>query len=446
MPTAPHIFKAYDIRGIYPKEIDSKTVYNIGRALVTYTKAKNIVVSKDIRISSDTLEEELIRGITDQGANVVKLGLATSPLMYHASGKLGVDAGVIVTASHNPAEYNGVKLCRQYAVPIGEGSGMEEIKALTLNASFIEPKQKGKTTTSERIKKQLHEYICSFFVPNGKKKIVIDFANAMGIIDKPVYETLSKYIETIYIYDDYDGNFPNHEANPLKTQTLKDLQKKVIKESADLGIAYDGDADRVGFIDETGEIVPMDYITALIAKEILKKHPGGLVLMDLRSSNAVREYVEAAGGKVDLCRVGHSLIKKQMREEGAIFAGELSGHYYFQENFNAELSTLAAIIIINLLNKTGKKMSEMTKDLKKYHHSGEINSTVSNTEKTILKLKEKYNDGKLNELDGARIDYSEWWFNVRSSNTEPKIRLNLEAKTKKLMQEKRDEVLKIIRS
>jgi phosphomannomutase len=446
MPTSPEIFKAYDIRGVYPKEIDRDTAYYLGRAVVVYTGAKRVAVGKDVRISSDTLEEYLIRGLTDQGADVIKLGLASSPLVYYASGKLDVDVGVNITASHNPAEYNGFKLCRRNAVPIGEGAGMEEIKALTLNQSFKDPEKKGGVTTSERIKRQLHEYINGFFIPGKKKKVVIDFANAMGIIDKPVYESLSEHIDSIFLYDDYDGTFPNHEANPLKTQTLKELQKKVIAEKADLGIAYDGDADRIGFVDENGKTVPMDFITALIAKEVLKKHPGGLILIDLRSSDAVKEYIEAVGGKVDLCRVGHSLIKRQMREEGAVFAGELSGHYYFQENFNAELSTLAAIFIISLMDETGKKISQLIRDLQKYFHSNEINSTVKNKEKVFLKLKKTYSDGHLNELDGVRIDYKDWWFNVRASNTEPKIRLNLEAKTKKLMEEKQKEILKIIRS
>ena len=212
-----------------------------------------------------------------------------------------------------------------------------------------------------------------------------------------------------------------------------------------MGIAYDGDADRIGFVSEDGEIIPMDYMIALLSKEILKKHPGGLVLMDLRSSNAVKEVIEEAGGKVNRCRVGHSLIKKQMREEGAIFAGELSGHYFFEENSKAEMATLAAVMVINLLNETGQKMSELVKNLKRYYHSGEINSDVEDKNGMMQKLKEIYKDGKLNELDGIRIDYPDWWFNIRPSNTEPKLRLNLEAKTKELMKEKRDELLKLIR-
>lgn len=446
MPINPSIFKAYDIRGIYPNDINEESAYNIGRAIVCHTKAGNIVIGKDIRLSSDALEKKLINGIIDQGANVIKIGLSTTPMIYYASGKLAVDVGIIITASHNPAEYNGLKLCRKNAVPIGEGAGMEEIKALSLNGIFPDVEKKGKISVNEEFRRQYLDHIKRFFIPAEKKlKIVFDFANAMGIIDKKVFEEINNHIEPIYLYDDLDGRFPNHEANPLKTQTLEVLQKKVLESNADLGISFDGDADRVGFVDEKGQIVPMDYGTALIAKEILKKHPGGLILVDLRSSNAVKEYIEKVGGKVDLCRVGHSLIKKQMRAEGAVFAGELSGHYYFDENYKAELSSLAAIMIINLMNESGKKLSELTHDLKKYFHSGEINSDVADKDVVFVRLKEKYEAGKLNELDGVRIDFPDWWFNVRASNTEPKIRLNMEAKTKELMIEKRDELLKIIR-
>lgn len=446
MKINPSIFKAYDIRGIYPDDINEETAYAIGRAIVCHTKANDIVIGKDIRLSSDALEEKLIAGIVDQGANVIKIGLTTTPMVYYASGKLAVDVGIIITASHNPAEYNGLKLCRKNAVPIGEGAGMEEIKALAINGVFPETAKKGKISLNNEFKRLYLDHIKRFFVPAEKRlKIVFDFANAMGIIDKKVFEEIGNHIEPIYLYDNFDGRFPNHEANPLKTQTLEFLQKKVLETEADLGIAFDGDADRVGFVDEKGEIVPMDFSTALIAKEILKKHPGGLVLVDLRSSNAVKEYIEKSGGRVDLCRVGHSLIKKQMRAEGAVFAGELSGHYYFEENYKAELSSLAAIMIINLINESGKKLSELTHDLKKYFHSGEINSDVEDKSMVFIKLKEKYKSGKLNELDGVRIDFEDWWFNVRASNTEPKIRLNMEAKTKKLMEEKRDELLNIIR-
>jgi len=441
----PSIFKAYDIRGLYPEEINKETAYNIGRALVAHTGAKKVAVGIDMRPSSIELEEAVISGITDQGASVIKINLAPTPMVYFASWKLDVDAAVAITASHNPSQYNGMKFAKRGALPIGEGNGMEEIRDMVIKGNFPEGSGKGNVEENTELKEEYINYIAGFFKSGlGKKKIVIDFANGMGIFDKSVYEKFPDDIESSYLYDNYDGTFPNHEANPLKTETLQALQKKVLEEKADLGISYDGDADRIGFVDENGKVVPMDFVIALITKEILKKYPGGLILMDLRSSNAVREVIEEAGGKVHNCRVGHSLIKRQMRTEGAIFAGELSGHYFFEENSKAEMTTLAAMTILNLMNETGKKMSELTSDLQRYYHSGEINSDVEDKKGTMDKLKEIYKDGKIDELDGVRIDFSDWWFNVRPSNTEPKLRMNLEAKTKKLMEEKRDEVLGII--
>jgi phosphomannomutase len=441
------IFKAYDIRGLYPQEINKETVYNIGRALVQHTGAKKIVVGYDMRESSPEMGKALVEGITEQGADVVKIGLASTPEVYFASWKMeDVDAGVIITASHNPVEYNGMKFCLKGAVPIGEGSGMEEIRDLAVGGEFEEAEKKGEATEDKDFKNVYLDYIVSFYKKGlGKKKVVIDFANGMGILDKPVYKKLSDEIESVNMYDEYDGNFPNHEANPLKTETLEALQKKVLEEKADLGIAYDGDADRVGFVDENGDVVSMDYLIALLAKEVLKKKPGGLILYDLRSTNAVGEVIEEAGGKIGRCRVGHSLIKKQMRDEGAVFAGELSGHYFFEENSKGEMSTLAVMMLINLMNETGKTLSELTEDLKRYHHSGEINSDVEDKDAMMNKLKEIYKDGELDEMDGIRIDFEDWWFNVRPSNTEPKLRLNMEAKTKEMMEEKRDELLRVIR-
>lgn len=447
MKINPEIFKAYDIRGVYPEEINEDTVYNIGRAVVEYLKPQKIVIGRDIRNSSDSLRNSLVKAITEAGVEVVDIGIATTPMIYYASGKLEVDAGIIITASHNPAEYNGMKLCLKKAVPIGEGSGMEEIKDLAIKGQFSESDSRGEVIEDQKLKEDYKKYLAGFYKKGlGKKKIVIDFANAMAIEEKDVLEKFYNDLELEYLYDNFDGSFSNHEANPLKVETLEDLQKKVLETQADFGIAYDGDADRVGFVDEKGEVVPMDYVTALISEEILKKNPGELILIDLRSSNAVREVIEEAGGKVQHCRVGHSLIKAQMRRDGAVFAGELSGHYFFEENFKAEMTVLAVIMILNLLNETGKTMSELTANLKRYYHSGEINSDVQDPQKVFRKLKEKYSDGELNELDGVRIDFEDWWFNVRASNTEPKIRLNLEAKTKELMEKKRDEVLDLVRS
>jgi phosphomannomutase len=446
MKINPKIFKAYDVRGIYPEEFNEKTAYWIGRAFISHTKAEKISVGRDMRESSEKLQEAFIKGALEQGADVVKIGFVSTPLAYFSSWNLDVDGSVIVTASHNPAEWNGMKFCLKNAVPIGEGSGMEEIRNLTLSRNIPAAKKTGSVLENNEIKSKYLNYIAGFFqTGKQKRKIVIDFANAMGINDKAVYEKFPSDLETSFLYDNFDGTFPNHEANPLKTETLEALQKKVVEVGADLGIAYDGDADRIGFVDEAGVVVPMDYMIALLSKEILKKHPGATILMDLRSSNAVKEAIEKAGGKINRCRVGHSLIKKQMREEGAIFAGELSGHYFFEENSKAELPTLAAVMLINLLNESGKKLSELTSDLKRYFHSGEINLDVENKTEMMHKLKKIYEKGILDELDGIRIDFSDWWFNVRPSNTEPKLRLNLEAKTEKLMEDKKAELLKIIR-
>jgi len=440
------IFKAYDIRGIYPEEINENIAYNIGRALIQYSQAKKAVIGFDMRKSSPEIEKGMIAGMSKQGANVVKIGLSTAPMLYFASWNLNTDVAVMVTASHNPAKWNGVKLCQKKAMPIGEGSGMEEIKALVMRGKFIEHKQTASVKNNDNLKNQYLDYIAKFFKKGlSQKKIVIDFANGMGILDKAIYEKFPQDLKAFYLYDNYDGSFPNHEANPLKIETLKALQKKVVEEKADLGIAYDGDADRIGFVDEKGEAVRMDFITALLAKEILKKNPGGLILADIRSSNAVLEFIRKYGGRVHYSRVGHSLIENQMRKEGAIFAGELSGHYFFQENSKAEMATLAALTILNHLNTSGQKMSALTAELKKYFQSGEINSDVNDRNAIMEKLKNKYSDGKLNTLDGIRIDYPSWWFNVRPSNTEPKLRLNLEAKTRELMERKRDEILKFIR-
>ena len=454
------IFKAYDIRGIYPNEINEEIVYKIGRAYVRFLKTNTktakqncrVCIGRDIRQSSPALFKSLVRGITDEGADVYDLGLTTTPMVYFASGRLDVNGGIVITASHNPAEYNGLKLCRKNAVPIGENSGMLDIKNIVLKNNFSKTAKKGKAVKKD-IKKEYLDYFSSFANFNGKKfKIAADAANAMGVLELDVYKKFPKNIELITIYDEFDSAFPNHEANPLKIETLKDLREKVLEAKADLGIAYDGDADRLGFIDEKGGIIPMDLITGLIAKIILKKNPRAKILYDLRSSAAVKEIIEENGGIAEECRVGHALIKKQMRDEGAIFAGELSGHYYFEENYKAEAGSLPAIYLLNLMAESNRKISELTGEIKRYYHSGEINSEVEDKGAVIQKLKEIYKDGEISELDGVKISFwdnfekgKRWWFNVRPSNTEPVLRLNLEADNEKLMKRKKDELLGIIR-
>jgi phosphomannomutase len=440
------IFKAYDIRGVYPSEINEEAVYNIGRAAVTAFDAKTIAIGRDARESSPALFAELSRGIMDAGCNVIDLGILTTPMVYFAAWKVPeADMVISVTASHNPPQYNGMKFALKNAVPVGENSGLNDIRDLALAGEFEAVTQKG-TLSTQDIKPQYYDYFASFANFGDKQfTIVVDTANAMGVLELEVYKRFPNNLKLITLYDDLEHPFSAHEANPLRLDTLEELQKKMVETQADLGIAYDGDADRVGFVDETGEIIPMDFATGMLAKELLRKNTGATILYDLRSSKAVKEIIEENGGVARECKVGHSNIKKQMREDGALFAGELSGHYYFQENSFAEAGSLASVILLNLMTETGQKISEIAQDLKRYFHSGEINSEVADKDAVLVTLKEKYADGAMHELDGLKVTYPTWWFNVRPSNTEPLLRLNMEADTKELMEEKRDELLAIIR-
>jgi phosphomannomutase len=441
----PAIFKAYDMRGIYPTDLNEHDAYDIGRAFVAHFKPQKIAVGQDIRKSSATLFAAFVRGVTESGVDVVDLGLTSTPMVYFAAGTLDVDAVVAITASHNPPQWNGMKFALRGAIPVGEKTGLSDIRDLALKKEFLTSETVGVIET-HNIKDDYIDYFTSFADFRGKKfHIVTDTANAMGVLELDMYRRFPDEIDMTNIYDDLSHPFECHEANPLKTETLAELQAKVREAKADLGICYDGDADRVGFVDEMGEIIPMDLMTGLLGKSILERNPGATMLYDLRSSRAVKEVIEEAGGVALECRVGHANIKKQMRETSAIFAGELSGHYYFKENSYAESSTLAAIFILNLIAKSGKKASELLANLRRYSHSGEINSEVTDKDAVIAKLKEKYADGIITDLDGVKIDYPTWWFNVRPSNTEPVLRLNLEAKTREEMEVKQAQLLAIIR-
>lgn len=441
----PGIFKAYDIRGIYPSEINENDAYNIGRAVVEHLEPKCLGIGRDIRSSSPSLFKSFTQGVIDAGVDVLDLGIITTPMVYFAAGRLDIDAAISLTASHNPPQYNGMKIALRGAIPVGENSGLQEIRDLALRDEWEDTQEKG-TMTTEDICPAYYGYFTSFADFQDKHfTIVIDTGNAMGVLELPIYEQFQDNLTIINLYNDLDHAFECHEANPLKLETLDELREKVKESSADLGIAYDGDADRVGFVDEKGEIIPMDLVTGLLAKIILKKHPDATILYDLRSSRAVKEIIEENGGIAIECKVGHANIKKQMREDGAIFAGELSGHYYFEENSFAEASTLAAILLLNLMTETGEPISQLVKELQRYFHSGEINSEVENKDAVLKKLKEKYSDGKQHELDGLKVDYPDWWFNVRPSNTEPLLRLNLEASTPEMMKEKKTELLALIR-
>ena len=435
------IFKAYDIRGIYPTELNTEIAEKIGRALTVFLHAKKIVVGRDMRPHSRPLFEAIAKGITEQGADVIDLGLCSTPQSYHANGKLGADGSIMITASHNPGEWNGFKLCRKDAVPIGGNSGIGDIEKMVMENVFPAAERKGKIF-SYNIADEYASFLQSFAKITRKLKVVVDYANAMGSYE---IKGIEKYFDVIPLYKELDGTFPNHEANPLKTDTLTAICAKVKEVGADFGAALDGDADRCGFIDDKGEIIPMDLFTALIAQDILSAGPAA-IMYDLRSSRAVRECIAANGGKAIMSRVGHAFIKAQMRETGAVFAGELSGHYYFKENFVAESQGLAMIKLANLICAKNIPVSEMVAPLRKYFSSGEINSKVEDTSRVLARIREKYADGNLFELDGISSEYPSWWLNVRSSNTEPLIRLIVEADTKELMEEKRDEALALIRS
>ena len=441
----PSIFKAYDIRGVYPDDMDEATAYAIGRAVVEYFSLKVVAVGRDIRSSSPSLFAEFTKGVLEAGADVVDLGIITTPMVYFAAGRLEVDAAISITASHNPPQYNGMKISLKGAVPVGLENGLADIRDIALSGEFQLPGTPG-TLTETDIKPAYYGYFASFADFKDRKfTTVIDTANAMGILELPIFDQFPDNISVVNLYNDLTRPFECHEANPLKLETLAELEAKVTETEADFGIAYDGDADRVGFVDETGTIVPMDLMTALLAETILTRKPGATILYDLRSSRAVKEVIEENGGTALECKVGHANIKRQMRETGAVFAGELSGHYYFEENSFAEDATLPAILVMNLMAETGKTLSALVQNAKRYFHSGEINSTVTDKDAVLEKLRTRYADGKQHELDGLKVDYDDWWFNVRPSNTETLLRLNLEAKTPEMMEEKKTELLAIIR-
>ncbi len=436
------IFKAYDVRGIYPSELNEEIAYKIGRAFVTFLKTKEVVVGRDGRLSSPKLFEALAKGINDQGANVINIGLASTPMLYFGAAKS--KASIMVTASHNPKEYNGFKFCRENVIPISGDTGIQDIKQLVEKNEFEEA-EKG-TITKKDIMQDYIKHNLKFVKTDKPFKIVVDSGNGMGSFTFPkIFKKLP--FTFIPLYCEMDFNFPNHEPNPLKYETLKDLQKKVVEEKADLGIALDGDGDRCGVIDEKGNIITADLITALVGKEMLKIHPGSTIMYNLICSKVVPEVIEAEGGKPSICRVGHSFIKKQMRDEDAVFTGELSGHFYYKDNFFTESSFITTAKLLNLMAHENKPLSELVEPLKKYFKTEEINSDVADQEAKMKELEEHYKDAdKILHLDGVSVYYKDWWFNIRPSHTEPLLRLNLEANTKKLMEQKRDEVLKIIRA
>ena len=437
------IFKAYDIRGVYPEELDEDAARRIGWAFARYTSSPQIVVGRDMRVSSPALVEAFAQGVTAAGATVLDLDEVSTDALYFASGRLDLP-GAMFTASHNPARYNGLKLCKAKAAPIAGDSGLAEIRELAITAEV----EAGLTPRieSHEILPEYADHCLTFIDTDDLKplKIAIDAGNGMAGKTVPmVFNRLP--FEVVPLFFELDGTFPNHPANPIEPENLAALQKSVLQDKCDLGIAFDGDADRMFLVDERAELVQGSTTTAVIAAELLRKNPGESILYNLICSWTVPEVIEENGGKAIRTRVGHSFIKEIMAETGAIFGGEHSGHYYFRDNYRADSGMIAAVLVLEALARSGRPLSEMLEPFHRYAASGEINSEVTDQEGTIEELSRLHADAKQDREDGLTVEYDDWWFNCRASNTEPLLRLNLEARTEALMQEKVAETLGVIR-
>jgi len=444
------IFKAYDVRGIYPDPLNETVAEKIGLAFRTVLDPQvvaanpTVVVSRDMRASSVPLGEALIGGLRASGLDVLDIGLATTPMNYFAVGHLAAAGGVQVTASHNPARYNGLKFSRHGARPVSGDEGIPAIERHVLEGDLSPAPMAGKLSSGD-VTAAYRQHVLSYLKrPAGARrlKVVADAANGMGTLYQPLLEAAG--IELVPLYFELDGTFPNHEANPLKYENLRDLCRRVKETGADLGVAFDGDADRAAFVDERGEPVGSDLSTGLIAGELLLAAPGRHVVYDLRSSRAVAEYIRERGGIPLRERVGHSFIKATMRQHDGIFGGELAGHYYFRNNYFADCSILAVFEMLNLLWKEGKPFSEIVRPLERYAKSPEINFEVEDKAGKIAELAERYRGGEIDYLDGITLTFPTWWANVRPSNTEPYLRLVLEAETPEELAEHQAELVKIL--
>lgn len=442
-----HIFKAYDIRGLVESELSADLYYRLGRAAVVYSGAKRVYVGYDMRPSSIPYKEALIRGVVEQGADVVDIGLISTPILNIMTIRdEAADLGLMVTASHNPQEYNGCKfIYKRTMMPIGLDSGLERIRDMVEKYEFVDAAP-GTVTTADVTTPYL-DFICSLVNLEAIKplKLVIDTGN--GIEGVLIDDLLGRVpVQPRYLYKEPDGRFPNHEPNPLKHETLKELQREVVASGAQMGFAFDGDADRIGLVDETGAIIPGDLILALLVRALLSGEEKPKVLYDLRSSQVVKEVTEELGGQAIEERVGRTHIIQEMRKEAAIVGGELSNHFYFRDTYGFESGDLTLLYILQLVSQSNQPLSALVADLRRYYHSGEINFKVADKEGVIKRLEQHYSPGakRVAKLDGIKIEFADWWFNVRKSNTEPLLRLVLEAKTKELREEKMKEVSGLI--
>jgi phosphomannomutase len=448
MTLDPKAFKAYDIRGLYPQEIDEDGAERAGRAFVAVTDAKRVAVGHDTRLSSPSIAAAFVEGVISAGADVTEIGLAATEMVYFTVAEGGYDAGACITASHNPPEYTGVKLVLAGALPLSGDTGISEMGRLSADDSAPRAATPGTRTRDDEVLGRFVEKCFSFVDPSAIKglRVVIDAANGMGGLFMPlVLERLD--IDAVPYFLELDGRFPHHEPNPLLPENREFIEGKVREDRADLGIAFDGDADRCFFIDDRGDFVPGDFLTALLAEHMLRRYGPAPIVYDLRASWCVRDTITASGGTPDEFRVGHAFIKRRMRELNALFAGEVSGHYYFRDFSFADSGLIPALLVLEILATTGKPLSELVAGLRaKYHISGEINSTVADAPAVITAIAERYSDGRQERIDGLSVNYDDWHFNVRSSNTEPLVRLNLESLVSEQdMVRRRDEVLDIIR-
>jgi phosphomannomutase len=450
MSINPSIFKAYDVRGLYPSEVNEDAARLIGRGFVSYLNARRIAVSRDMRLSSPSVESAFIEGAREQGADVVDYGLMATDMLYFAVARDGHDGGAQITASHNPKQYNGIKMVRREAFPLSGDAGIGDIRDMIASGGLPAPAASRGSLSQMDVLDDYVKHVLSFIDPSIIKpfNVVLDAGNGMaGMVAPRLFASLPCRLTTLCF--EVDGTFPNHEANPLIEENRRDIVQEVVRSKADVGIAWDGDADRCFFIDGDGEFVAGDFVTALLAEAFLIRNPGARVVYDVRASHAVKDTVARYGGTALMNRVGHAFFKRRMREEGAIFGGEVTGHYYFRDNFYADNGFIPALLILELMSRKGQTLSELLAPLRaKYFISGEVNTKVGDmsvVQEKIDGLAARYTDGKAYTMDGVSVEYPDWHFNVRPSNTEPLLRLNLEATTQDAMERRRDEVLAFIR-
>ncbi len=444
------IFKAYDVRGTYPDEINEEAVYLIAKALVKFLNAKSVVVARDMRFSSEKLYQAVLKGLGEAGTEIFDVGLASTPMHTFVVNLENADGGIMVTASHNPAKYNGLKLEGKSGISICEGAGMEGIKEIVLKGDLNGEKSR-KIVQSKIIRKDYLKKYTDFLTDKFSSEdfsdleIAVDAGNGMaGFILPELFKKLK--IKYHPLYFELDGFFPHHEADPTKPKNLKDLSTLITREKLSLGAAFDGDADRVAFVDGGGKPVPIDFISAALAKSFLSRRPGSKIIYGASSSRIVRETIEENGGTALVCRTGHSFFKHLCRKEKVYFGCETSGHCFFEDFFYADSGILTMLYVLNLVKRTNQKIEDLVAPFNKYFSSGEINFEIENKAGAINALEKKYSGGILSHFDGLSVEYPDWWFNIRPSNTEPVLRLNIEARTSELLEEKKKEILEKIKS